>query len=297
MRNLANNYRRYKEFQYMQPPCCPHGSNTAAADCHAIGIASGDFDGDLKADHILLYRSKMDFYFSTDRAPGQVPADKEDIGKTIYFPSYCEMAQGFHVVDLDNDGQEEILVACYSTATFLLYTKERTQKGAWSLQNGCNSFGALGDLLNPHLTSFSYEEMNSFCNEGETDSMKELVCEDFKHDKQVRPQIAGLCLVDLNNDGYLDAATTYDFGYLKTFINTPLVNHQFIAFRLRGDGKKINRYGIGATVILFCRHEYTNELSTQFREFSSKQHTSDLTGCKDDRIIFGLGQNLLPGKF
>ena len=38
-----------------QPPCCPHGTWDTADDCHAKSFASGDLDGDLKADLLVSF--------------------------------------------------------------------------------------------------------------------------------------------------------------------------------------------------------------------------------------------------
>merc|ERR1711935_974610 len=103
--------------------------------------------------------------------------------------------------------------------------------------------------------------------------------------------------IDLNNDGFLDAVVTYDFGKLKFFINEPSKvskSNQYISFRLKGDGIKVNQYGIGAIVILRSKKDGKN--IKQFHEVSSYQHTSDKYGCKEDRIIFGLGQDMIPFK-
>ena len=55
---------------------------------------------------------------------------------------------------------------------------------------------------------------------------------------------------------------------------------------------KFNNYAIGATAILYAEKE--GEILKKMREFSSYQHTTDKYGSKDDRVIFGLGQDLKP---
>ena len=57
--------------------------------------------------------------------------------------------------------------------------------------------------------------------------------------------------------------------------------------------KATNYYGIGATVILRAKDE-NGAIVNQFREVSSIQHHTDLYSSKDDRIAFGLGENLTP---
>ena len=98
-------------------------------------------------------------------------------------------------------------------------------------------------------------------------------------------------MADLNNDGLLDVTVAHSVGYLRLLQNTPSEAHahnQFIVFKLKGDGSKVNIYGIGSTVILYVEND-DGEKKTQFREVSSYQNGSDKHSFKDDRIIFGLG--------
>jgi len=91
-----------------------------------------------------------------------------------------------------------------------------------------------------------------------------------------------------------------DFGYLRFFYNKPsqnASNNRFICFRLIGTPdaqyKATNYYGVGATVILHATDENGVKIK-QLREISSVQHHTDKYSSKDDRIIFGLGNNLKP---
>eukprot|EP00978_Attheya_sp_CCMP212_P020385 scaffold58307_cov58-Attheya_sp.AAC.2 len=115
-------------------------------NCFVKLLSSGDFDGDLLADQVFLYVTKMVFYFSSDRQPGVLPFDNSmvGVGAELYFPHSCE-AQSIRVIDLKNDGTEEILIACDHPGEFLIYTQGNT-KGDWILDNGCNDGEAFGDL-------------------------------------------------------------------------------------------------------------------------------------------------------
>jgi len=281
-----------------QPACCPHGLYVGANDCHAKSMASADFDGDEKADHIILFGTTMLIYFSTDREVGQLPIGKKILGVEIAFPPSCNSAESVRVVDLDNDGTEEILVMCDNPGSFLIYQMGKDHKN-WVVDNGNWCLGALNNVSRAGMHK---SDIRKVCNDVSNWPKVQKTCQKYKKDNII-PQLertAGLCLVDLDNDGFLDATVSHKFGYLRFLKNVPSSKsklNKFIAFQLQGDGINVNRYGIGATVLL---QSSTNETKSgyikQFREVSSYQHTSDRYGCKEDRIIFGLGKYRKPTK-
>jgi len=276
-----------------QPACCPNGAWAGSQDCHARSIATGDFDGDLKTDHVFLYSSKLVFYFSSERPVGTLAGIYQYVGLEIVFPPNCIEGQSVRVLDLDNDGKEEILVLCRYAGGVLLYSRGPSHKN-WTLNNGCNSANAMGSLVNTSLYQFSPQEIEEFCNiDPSTWNKVALLCKQKLPVPRFQLEAAGLSIIDLDNDGFLDIVATSNVGRIRFFKNTPsqqaLLN-RFIAFRLRGNGKSSNIYGIGATVIL-----HTSE-GQQFREIASYQHTTDKFGTKEDRIIFGLGKTAFPIK-
>jgi len=276
-----------------QPECCPHGAWAGSQDCHARSIATGDFDGDLKTDHIFLYSSKMVFYFSSERPVGTLAGIYQNVGLEIVFPPNCIKSHSVRVLDLDNDGIEEILVLCSYAGGVLLYSRGPSYNN-WTLNNGCNSAFAMGSLVNTSLYQFSSQEIEEFCSiDPSTWDQVAFLCNQTLPVSQNKMEAAGLSIIDLDNDGFLDIVATSNVGRIRFFKNTPsqqVVLNRFISFRLRGNGKSINIYGIGATVIL-----YTSE-GQQFREISSYQHTTDKFGTKEDRLIFGLGKTASPIK-
>ncbi len=296
-------------------PCCPHdGFSDGDNDCNAVSMISGDFDNDLRADQVMLYSSKMVFFFSSDRERGELPDNTNHIGLTIDFPDYCMKGLSLQAVDIDNDGKEEIMVSCINAGVFLLYTNTGEPK-KWTLDNGCNDNDeSLGDLTNRFLSIPTQETMDEFCeiyskiwNQGKR------ICAKYKQVGVISPKSKGMSIVDLNGDGFLDVITTSSFGHLRFFYNKPsqmVLKNRFICFRLVGtphivadtdtdtdtllDNKATNYYGIGATVILYARDE-NGAAVKQFREVSSVQHHTDFFGSKDSsRIIFGLGETLTP---
>ena len=56
-------------------------------------------------------------------AEGELPIGDKYVGVEIKLPKYCDSAISVHVVDLNNDGDEEILVMCNNPGVFMLYTK------------------------------------------------------------------------------------------------------------------------------------------------------------------------------
>jgi len=295
MDEISSKYSNIGAENSKQPPCCPHGTRSGSQDCNAISMASADFDGDLLADHVILFLSKMVFYFSKDRAEDELPGGNEHIGIEINFPAYCSSAISVHIVDLDNDGVEEILVMCKTRGTFLVYRKG-TLKRNWILDNNCNTYGSMGALHNITLTGSTEQDLEELCSAYDHNYLKlKEVCDAFEEDKiPPNPKAVGICLVDLDNDGFLDAVVSHHFGYLRFLKNVPPETslNRFITFSVKGDGKSVNLNGIGAAVILYMKRG--RKITNQFREVSSYQHTSDKHSCKDDRIIFGLGQEGEP---
>lgn len=293
MEEISEKFLNFGPEEGRQPACCSHNNFSGENDCHAKSIASGDFDGDQLADHIFLYDSKMVFYFSKDRPQGTLPDNPQYIGVEISIP--CT-AEALHVVDLDNDGNEEILIMCREPANFLVYSKGFNETD-WTLENGCNAKGSLGAITDISLASFTEEDLMSACRQDASEwEVFADACNQWEGNGKLELKSAGITLVDLNNDGFLDAIVSYNVGYTRFFQNTPSkqndVRNRFIAIKLYGEVQIDNKYGIGATVILHTKR--AGKEYTQFREVTSYQHTSDKYGYKDDRIIFGLGTNYRP---
>ena len=71
--------------------------------------ASGDFDNDQLADQVFLYTTKLVFYFSTDRSVRTLPFGNQYKGTEVYLPRNC-YGKALRILDLDNDGKEELLI-------------------------------------------------------------------------------------------------------------------------------------------------------------------------------------------
>ncbi len=304
MKEISKSYENFWAGDKFTNPCCLNGANDGINDCNALSMTSGDFDNDQIADHVVLYKSKMTFFFSSDRKRGALPESSADIGLEIKLPTYCEAGISLQLVDIDNDGKEELLVKCTNVGVYLLYSRGLS-KLSWTLNNGCNGKAALGDMSNRFNELPTVAEMKEFCQQfanQQSWGMKDKICDNFNDDERRDfTKSDGLSIVDVNNDGFRDIVSITDFGHLRFYINTPTAttrNNKFISFRLIGDmiGSGCNYYGIGATLILFSQNKSTKSIYKQFREISSAQHHTDFYGSKDDRIVFGLGKRLQPKK-
>lgn len=304
MENIGKHYFNVSATKARQPRCCSHGSmgpfKHENENCFVKSMASGDFDGDLLADQIFLCDTKILFFFSSDRERGVLPFAKQIVGAEISFPNYC-IGQSVRVMDLDNDGQQEIVVACSRPGTMLIYSRRSAIKDDWTLYNGCNNGSALGDLnrISPS-TLVTLDDYLTACEYNRGADPKKL-CSYYRNGIQPPFRTRGFSTADLNNDGFIDFVLAHQMGRLLFFQNTPGAKarkNRFIAFKLVGAGPGTgNVYGIGATAILYSRNISTfdndRQVTTQFREVSSYQ-IHDKFGYQDDRIIFGLGPSGVP---
>lgn len=296
MEEISQSYVNIQAASSYQPECCPHGLRSGQFDCSVVSLASADFDSDGKTDHVFLYGRKMQFYFSSDRPKGVLPIGNQYIGLTIDLPTTCMFGKGIRLVDLDNSGKLDIIVMCQNVGKVLLYTQGNT-KDSWTLDNGCNGYGSLGDLA---FSAFEWqtEDILDACEN--RDAWKKLgpICDEYViNGKKDIPITQGMTLADINNDGFTDAIVATKLGYQRFFLNMPSTtasSNKFLSFRLIGDGNEVNKYGIGVTLKLRCKEGKLR--IRQFREISSYQHSTDQNGSIDEKITFGLGKNMSPIK-
>ena len=294
MEEISPIYTNVGSNEDYQPPCCGHDLFDGENECSALSIAAVDIDNDKIADHVLLYSQKLVFYFSSDRQVGELPIEKKYEGLVLELPEFCGMGESVRIVDLNNDGDVNIIVLCRNPGTMAIYGRGANRKD-WVLQDRCNGNGSLGQMNEKSLMIPDMDELfpkTENCNSIKQKHLKKM-CKKYK-DKtlEIKRITTGLTLADINNDGFTDAVVSNNFGYLRFFHNIPSEasrDNKFIAFKLVGDGVKNNVHGIGATLILRSRNS-NREVKTQFREVSFYQHTSDKKGYQDERIIFGLGK-------
>ncbi len=295
MEEVSKPFVNFGSSKDMQSSCCQHGLWDGSNDCTINSVSTGDFDNDQIADHVVLYQSKLQFYFSSERQNKLLTGDPNYIGLEIKLPNYCSTGLSVRVVDFDNDGKEEIFVVCENPGTFLVYSRGLAMTD-WTLEKSCHE--SMGDINNRFRVIATHDDIIEFCQQyGQSRKWKTAttLCDEYKRKKDIpSAKTSGVSVYDLNNDGFLDIVSTHTFGYMKIFYNKPLKDNRYIMFDLRGE-KKIFKNGVGLTFILWCRND-DGEIVKQFRERVSYNHPIDMSGVQEDRIIFGLGMDQYPIK-
>ena len=110
---------------------------------------------------VFLYITKPIFYFSSDRPAGVLPFENQHVGAEIYLPRHCN-GKALLVLHLNNDGNEELIVGCFESGTFPVYTRG-SGKDDWTLDNECNAGSAFGDLNNVSLAGISESDYKQAC--------------------------------------------------------------------------------------------------------------------------------------
>jgi len=252
----------------------------------AIDSISGDFDHDEKADQIVLFKDKIVFYYSSDRIAGQMPLYNEDLGQSgsseMNVPCSTN-AMAVRAADIDNNGKLELIIMCSVPGEIFVLSLQRPM--SWKLEDW-----ALGDLQkstgwNPEPRDIELACDGKESREGYSNYWGKEVCSK----STPMQRMYGFQLIDLNNDGFLDAVLASSVGYQRFFLNSPgaAKGNRFIRVELKNTVS--NMYSIGATIIFRA-----SGLEPQLREISSFGYGNARSGGIDDRIVFGLGQNAEP---
>ena len=252
----------------------------------AIDSVSGDFDFDEKADQIVLFHDKIVFYYSSDRIAGQLPLYNEDLGQSgsseMNVPCSTK-AVAIRVADIDNNGKLDLIVMCWVPGEIFVLSLQGPK--SWKLEDW-----TLGDLQRTSGWKPEPRDIELACDgkesrEGYPNYWGNEVCSK----SSPTPRMHGFQLIDLNNDGFLDAVLASSVGYQRFFLSSPesAKGNRFIRVELKSTVSNV--YSIGATIIFRA-----SGLEPQLREISSFGYGNSRSGGIDDRIVFGLGQNAEP---
>jgi hypothetical protein len=256
----------------------------------ANSMQTADFDGDWKADLAVLYEDEIFVYLSSKRSPGDLPVGVPSETITWGGKHVC-LGRALRVVDLNLDGQPELLVMCAQVGNHLLLERSSYGHGTWSPRSA-----GLGDLDNAQMAFLTDEQVRQASRLKTVPIYLEKYRDAFLNGEDFPKSSAyGLAVVDWNNDGFMDLVLTHDVGALMMLRNDwgdkdDARGNQFIAIKLKGTVS--NEYGIGATVVVQARNMGpAGKRTVQLREVNSASHEADWWGSRDDRLVFGLGKH------
>jgi hypothetical protein len=256
----------------------------------ARSMQTGDFDGDAKADLLVLYPSAISFYLSSSRPAGSLPIGQPTFNLT-WDETDCN-ARGLRVADFDLDGHEELLVMCARHGSHRIYQR---QDGKWKRRDGF-----LGDLGSKDIPPVNGRLLQSACSFEDTPGyLKDHCAAVARGRKYPGMSTYGVSVVDFDNDGFPDVTLTHDVGSLMLLRNDwasagNARGNRFLRIKLIGN--QSNAYGVGATVYLLATAmgSQQNDTVVLLREMYSASHDTDWWGSRDNRITFGLGRAGTP---
>lgn len=192
-------------------------------------IATGDFDNDIQTDHVIATSAKIEIFYSSRRKGEDELPEVGEGHETITWPSRflrdgngiysgewktdC-IAEAVRVVDIDNCGQQEILVLCEDPGTSRIYKREGWYEGKWKLWKV--NLGALNDPSLPKVP-------RSYCNEIQAKgtwkkySRVKRMCDELARGEVTNTR--SMTIADVNNDGFPDLSVAYHRGKQLLFLN------------------------------------------------------------------------------
>ena len=192
-------------------------------------------------------------------------------------------AFAIRAADIDNDGKLELIIMCDTPGELFVLSLQNPK--SWMIEDW-----PLGDLQRTTGWKPEPRDIELACDgregrEGYSDYWG-TVC---SKSSVPTPRMYGFQLIDLNNDGFLDAVLASGIGYQRFFLNNPEASkgNRFIRVELKSTVSNV--HSIGTTLIFEA-----SGLEPQLREITSFGYGNSIGGGVDDRIVFGLGQNAEP---
>jgi len=213
----------------------------------SMGLAIGDINNDLLQDIVVSHFSLETNTIYQNQGNSLFTDTTQSMG--LNQSSYMSMGWGIALIDIDNSGSEDLIVAN----------------------------GHINDFINKVDARQTYKQANQiFLNNGNNKLLLQENKKSFFNSKIKSSR--GMAVADWNNDGKIDLAFNNIDDEISVFKNTNNNSNNWLGISLKGN--KVNSSAIGAAVIVTA-----GKLKQRKEIISGGSFMSQ----SDFRLIFGLG--------